>query len=132
MNFYENLPIYKLATELAVRMDKVVREFSRFHKYTLGARLRDSALDLVLLVARANRREERVATLDLLCRQVEELKVLMNLGKELQAFQSFREFAQLMEQVVNIARQAEGWRKKSLPAGVRPEPGVVRRSEARP
>ncbi len=132
MNFYENLPIYKLATELAVRMDKVVREFSRFHKYALGARLRNSALDLVLLVARANRREERVAALDLLCRQVEELKVMLNLGKELQAFQSFREFAQLMEQVVNIARQAEGWRRKCLPAAVRPEPGVVRRSEARP
>jgi hypothetical protein len=97
MNFYENLPIYKLATEFAVRMDKVVREFSRFHKYALGARLRNSALDLVLLVARANRREERVAALDLLCRQVEELKVMLNLGKELQAFQSFREFAQLME-----------------------------------
>jgi hypothetical protein len=132
MNFYENLPIYKLATELAVRMDKVVRGFSRFHKYTLGSRLRESTLDLVLPVARANRREERVAALDLLCRQVEELKVMLNLGKELQAFQSFREFAQLMEQVVNIARQAEGWRKKSNPVAVRPEPGMVRRSEARP
>jgi hypothetical protein len=53
---YEALPIYRQATALVTLLEKVVRGFSRYHKYELGARLRGSALDVVLLVAKAYRR----------------------------------------------------------------------------
>jgi hypothetical protein len=37
---YEALPIFRAATALAVMMERTVRGFSRFHKYTMGPRLR--------------------------------------------------------------------------------------------
>lgn len=120
-SYYEGLPIYKLTSELAVMLDQVVRGFARFHKYTLGTKLREGAIELVVLVSRCNQREQRDQWLPVLCAKVEELKILVNLGKELQAFQSFKQFVQVMEQVVAIARQAEGWRR-SLQARERPEP----------
>ncbi len=36
MAYYENLPIYKKSLELAVYIENVVRNFSRYHKYTIG------------------------------------------------------------------------------------------------
>jgi len=36
---YEHLPIYKKAMDLAVYLEKIVRGFSRYHKYTLGSEL---------------------------------------------------------------------------------------------
>jgi hypothetical protein len=53
------LPIYRAAADPVVLLDKVVRDFSRFHKYSLGTRLREKAMEIVLLVARCNRREDR-------------------------------------------------------------------------
>jgi len=112
---YEALPIYRAATTLAVSMERMARGFSRFHKYTTGARLREASTNVVLLVGRAYRRgPDRNDILASLCEAVEELKLLVNLGKEVQAFQSFKQYAQAMEQVVSVARQAEGWRKASL------------------
>ena len=39
----EHLPIYKSAYELCLRLEQVVRGFSRYHKYSIGADLRDGA-----------------------------------------------------------------------------------------
>jgi hypothetical protein len=130
-SYYEGLPIYKAAADLVVRLDRAVRGFSRYHKYTLGARMREAAIDVVLLVARCNERAERARFLPELCSKIEELKLLANLGKEVQAFQSFKQFAQIVEQVVALARQAEGWRK-SLPQMTGPEPARPAPARDRP
>ena len=37
----EHLPIYKRSYDLCLSLEQVVRSFSRYHKYTLGADLRD-------------------------------------------------------------------------------------------
>ena len=131
-SYYEGLPIYRAAADLVVLLDRVVRDFSRFHKYSLGTRLRDSAMEIVLLVAKCNRREERSERLPELCSQVEELKILVNLGKEVSAFQSFKQFAQVMEQVMALARQAEGWRRSLSQQATRPEPKRPHATPVRP
>jgi len=114
MSYYEALPIYRAAMALTVAVERVVQRLPKGHKYALGARLRDSSLDVVTLVARANRRAERARVLAELCDRVEDLKILLQVGKEVQAFGSFKQFAELMEQVVALARQAEGWRRASV------------------
>jgi hypothetical protein len=49
---------------------------------------------------------------------------MVNLGKEVKAFSSFKQFAEVMDQVVMLARQAEAWRRATVAnANVGPEPG---------
>jgi len=48
-SYYEALPIFRAA------MDQTVARFSKAHKYTIGARLREGAERTVIYVARANR-----------------------------------------------------------------------------
>lgn len=84
-------------------------------------------MEIVLLVARCNRSEDRSPLLPEFCGHVEEFKILVSLVREVSAFQSFRQFAQVMEQMVALARQAESWRRSLSRQATRPEP---RRSHA--
>jgi hypothetical protein len=81
-SYYEALPIHKAAMDVAVRVDAVVQRFAKSHKYTLGGRLRETALDVVVLVARCNRRADRARALPVLCDRIEGLKLMVNLGRE--------------------------------------------------
>jgi hypothetical protein len=51
---YDQLPIYRKAVELIVFIEKAVRNFSRYHKYSIGERLRQTSWDVVTLVVKAN------------------------------------------------------------------------------
>jgi len=51
--YYEGLPIYRLAVDVAVRIDAAVRGFSRYHKYGVGSELRRLSTEAAVLVARA-------------------------------------------------------------------------------
>ena len=55
----EHLPIYKRAYDLCLYFEQVVRNFSRYHKYSLGQDLRDGARRTLKLVVRANARVTR-------------------------------------------------------------------------
>lgn len=48
-----HLPIWRDAQRLLVWAEQAVRRFSRYHKYTLGAQLREQALTVCRLVIRA-------------------------------------------------------------------------------
>ena len=44
---YEHLPIYKAAFDLNLYVEQIVRNFSRYHKYTLGTELRERSLQRI-------------------------------------------------------------------------------------
>lgn len=60
---YEHLPIYKTAMDLTAYLEQVVRNFSRYHKYTLGSDLRQQRRELVLTIIRANSRRDKLPVL---------------------------------------------------------------------
>ena len=72
----EHLPIYKAAYDLCLYVEQVVYGFSRYHKYSLGADLRDGSRRALKLVVRANSRRDQVPVLLELREEVEQLKVV--------------------------------------------------------
>ena len=113
---YRHLPIWKAALELAVHLEQAVRRFPRYHKYTLGSELRQTAQRLCRLVARANdARETRALVLDDLVLTVEEMKTLLTLAKEIGAFAQFNDFATAAELTVSLGKQSGGWRRRVRP-----------------
>jgi len=119
MAYYENLPIYKKSMELAVYMENAVRGFSRYHKYTIGADMRNISKDLVAIIIKANSRKDKRKLLTELRDKSEEMKVNILIGKEIKAFKSFGQFQQAASLAVEISRQSEGWLKSQ--EGTRPE-----------
>ncbi len=110
---YEHLPIYKASLDLAVHFEKVVAGFSRYHKYTLGADLRNQSRAVVTQVIQANHSPQKYTELVQLRARLEELLLLTRIGKEVQAFKSFKAFKYIIEKLVSISRQNEGWIKSA-------------------
>jgi len=112
---YDGLPIYRKALELTVFLEKTVRHFSRFQKYSIGERLRQSSWEVVTLVVRANSTPvcERRPLLTLLRDKVEEVNVALAVAKELEAFASHNSWQQAARIAVDLGRQSEGWLKSA-------------------
>jgi len=108
---YEHLPIYKKAMDLTIYLEKIVRNFSRYHKYTLGSELREKSREIVGLIIKANSTAERLPLLLELREKLEGLKVLIRICKEVKTFHSFNSFVYASNLVIGLSRQNEGWIK---------------------
>ncbi len=114
---YEHLPIYKKAMELGVYLDGVVRNFSRYHKYTTGKDLRDLSRDIIKSIIRANSTVDKAEPLSDLVQHCEMLKTMLFYAKEVKAFSNFTSFQHASGLAVLLCKQSEGWlqsSKKSL------------------
>ncbi|NUM64653.1 four helix bundle protein, partial [candidate division KSB1 bacterium] len=111
---YEHLPIYKKAYDLTLYFEKIVRGFSRYDKYTLGAELRQLSREVMRLIRRANDAENKAAILLENRERLEDLKMTVRLCKDMRAFQNFNSFQYSINEVVDLCKQNEGWLKSAL------------------
>ncbi len=91
MRYLQHLPLWRDATGPLLAIEQAVRHFPRYHKYALGAEPRRQA-----------RQVERLTL------AVDDLKVLIQLGKELEAFRRFDEFEAIARLAVAVGRQSAG------------------------
>jgi len=97
---------------LTIYFEKVVRDFSRYNKYTLGSELREKSREIVGLIIKANSTVEKRPLLLELWESLEGLKILIRICKEVKAFNCFNSFVYASNIVIDISRQNEGWMKK--------------------
>jgi len=110
-----SIPIWRDAMALLVDIEQVVRHFPRYYKYTLGTELRQQAMFICRQIHRAwNYKRQASAYLSKLVLAIDDLKLQLQLAKELQVFRNFAEFERLSSQVINIGRQSGGWLKKVI------------------
>ena len=116
MPFVQHLnqfPIWRDANRLLLVIEQAVRRFPRYHKYTLGADLRRQAMDLCRRIHRALAASDNQADkVSAVIAAVDDLKLSVQLGKELAAFRNFQEFQTIVELAVSVGRQGGGWRKR--------------------
>lgn len=118
---HEHLPIYKAAFDLIVYFEKIVKNFSRYNKYTHGTALRELSRNVLTLIVRANNSRDKLPVLEEIRIKVEELKAVVRLCKEVQAFPNFKSFETSINAVIGIAKQNEGWMKSLSAKGKRPD-----------
>ncbi|WP_295401492.1 four helix bundle protein [uncultured Thiocystis sp.] len=113
MNHLNHLPIWRDANRLLLAIEQAVRQFPRYHKYTLGSDLRRQAMTVCRLILRAaDKGEDQLARVARVVDAVDDLKLQIQLGKELQAFQGFGQFQVIAELAVAVGKQSGGWRKR--------------------
>ena len=54
MSLYDELPVFKTSYDLLLNIFQFTANFSREYKYTIGEKLKNETLALILLVYRAN------------------------------------------------------------------------------
>jgi hypothetical protein len=108
---YEHLPIYKKAFDTVVYFEQIVRHFSRYHKYTLGTDLRNTSREIVKLIVKANNARNKKPYLLAIRENLEDLKLLIRVSKEVRAFNNFNSFQHAIQLTVETSKQNEGWLK---------------------
>lgn len=104
--------IAKKAERLLIDIEQAVREFVRYHKYTLGSDLRAQAMKVVRMCHRAWRDRQRQAQwVSELIWAIDELKLSLQLGSQLRAFKSFKQFEALIRTAEDVGRSAGGWKR---------------------
>jgi len=106
---YDNLPIYKSALDLCVYVELIVKGFDKYHKYTLGVDLRNYSKELLFMIHRANISHNKNEKLELLKNRCEDMKMLIQVCKELKAFKSFKQFENISKLCVSVCKQSQSW-----------------------
>ena len=115
------MPIYKLSYELLLRIMLVVKDFPREHKFTVGQKLKDEITSLIVLIYRANSREQKIPVIDEILEKILVVELLIRLSQDMRIL-SKKDYASLVEMTESLSKQAEGWKKSSLKVNITPRP----------
>jgi hypothetical protein len=109
---YEHLPIYKQTYDLLLRVMTATKNFPREYKYTLGQKLKDEIIELVVLIYRANSVTDKAAFVAQIVERVQVIQLMIRVAHDIKILPR-RHYAALSEMTDNLARQAGGWLKSS-------------------
>lgn len=122
--YYDNLPIFKSALDLVVYVETIVKNFDKYHKYTLGEDLRQQSKEMLFCIQRANMSENRSQELVRLRDKCEEVKMLIRITHELRVFSGFKQFEHCAKLSHEVCRQAQAWLNACKPK-TQPTVGVT-------
>lgn len=117
MALHTSLPIYKVAYDLLSVATDVVRNMPRDYKASIGARIREECVDLVVLIFRANCARDKVPHLDQILERLQVAELLFRLSRD-KRFISTKQYAEAIELTSQVGKQATGWRKHSAASPV--------------
>jgi len=106
---YMNYPIFKKAMELNIYMETIVKNFSRFHKYSIGQELRELSRVILYSISKIYYEKDKKESIINLRNKAEELKIIIILAKELKVFNSFKQFEVSSHLAFEIAKQSQSW-----------------------
>ena len=106
----KNLPIYRVSYELLSLVTDLIRHFSRDFRPSLGARLHNESVLLVLLIYRANAADDKFPHIGKLLETLQVVELMLQLSSDLKLI-SLKQYARSAELTANIGRQAGGWQK---------------------
>ncbi|MEI7961858.1 MAG: four helix bundle protein [archaeon] len=106
---YEHLPVYRKAFDLCIYFEKLVRNFSKYDKYTLGSDLRNKSRAIACQIMRANSVPDKKNELVELVALIEELKLVIRLCKEAGAFKKFSSYEYSSGLIVDLGKQSQAW-----------------------
>jgi four helix bundle protein len=109
--FYE-LPVYKSSYDLLMEIFELVKHFPREYKYTVGEKLKDEALEMIMNIYRANTRQQKKDTLQNAREHLEVVRLLMRLTKDMKQI-NINRFVDVNKKIEDISKQLTGWQKAS-------------------
>jgi|TARA_R110000737_G_scaffold352539_2_gene398961 four helix bundle protein len=110
MALYDNLPVYKAAYDMFQDITILRSKMKREYKFTLGERLMNASLDLIINIYKANRQKEKKKYIEVAQEQTELIRLLLRLLKDIKEI-SLKRFISLNEKIEMVSKQLTGWMK---------------------
>jgi hypothetical protein len=97
------------------------KNFPREFKFTLGERIQDHILELLVSIYKANSAKDKRADILSILEQVQYLNLFIRISFDLKIITTER-YAVFIEQTDSISKQAQGWLKTAFDTNNEPEP----------
>lgn len=110
MAIYTSLPVYNEAYNLCLAIFKLTDNFSRQYRYVLGEDLKKNAKELIILIYRANRVNQKKLIIDNAREVLESIRLLLRLVLDLKII-SLNNFVNLSDRLENISKHLSAWSK---------------------
>jgi hypothetical protein len=120
----KDLPVYKVAYDLLGVILSAVRNMPRDVKQLVGGPLTKEAMDIVVLIFRANSTTNKVPYLTDLLERLEVINLLLRLAHDMKMITT-KPYAAAIQRTEMVGKQVGGWRKQqsaSSPAAPRSRP----------
>jgi hypothetical protein len=115
MAIASTLPIYRVTYDLLQVVTRITKDMPRDYKQSLGNKVREECVELVVLIYRANCSRDKRRHLEELRERLQVAMLLLRLSKDMKLI-STGQFAQTVELTDQIGKQSTGWLKASSPA----------------
>lgn len=109
---YKHLPIYKTTYELLEVVTRKTKDFSRDFKYSLGDKIRNECVELVIFIYKANLSKEKTEFLQQILERIQVIELLLRLAKDLRLL-NVTSFSDIVLLTDSLCRQTQGWLKHS-------------------
>jgi len=110
MAIYDNLPVFKASYDLLLEVFGISQHFQRDYRYTLGEKLKNELMDLMICIYRANQSSDKVSLLNKAREDIVVIKLSLRLLHDLKQM-STKQFALLAEKEEDISKQLTLWQK---------------------
>jgi hypothetical protein len=95
------------------RLPSILKAFPKDFKYSLGTKLRDEAVELVVLIYKANSsRDTRSEFVRFILERLQVIELLLRLSKDMRLL-SVSAFSAMVVLTDDLNRQASGWLRSS-------------------
>ena len=115
MALHTSLPIYRAAYSLFDLITSLVRNMHRDYKQSIGGKLRDEQVEIMVLIFRANTSRDKAEHLSALIERLQVIELLLRLSRDKRLISTVQ-YARTVELTQSIGKQASGWRRSALPA----------------
>lgn len=105
------LVIYQKMYDLILYAYPVVNRFPKQQRFTLGQQIQNTMLDIQKSIIQANRQKNKTPILYQIDTDLEKLKFLIRLAKDL-GFIDIKKYEHLGKQIAEVGRLLGGWLKK--------------------
>jgi hypothetical protein len=105
---YDTLPVYKTSYDLLLLVFTHCRQMTKEYKYTLGEKLKNETLELIMNIYRANVKTDKLPLITQARENAEIIRLLFRLKKDLKII-SIEKLIHANEYIENISKQLTGW-----------------------
>lgn len=110
MTHYQNLPVFKDAYDLLLRVYNVSRTFQRDFRYTIGEDMKNTLMEMLVFLFRANRHREKLGEVALCREHIEQVKIYLRILHDLKQL-SLKQYVLLSERAETVSKQLTAWDK---------------------
>lgn len=112
MAIYTELKVYEDCYQLFLQLVTGTARMQRDFRYSLGEQVRRAAMDMLILIFKANKSHAKAAYISAAREKLVEVQILLRVFGDTRQL-SEKQFAMLMEITVSLSKQLAAWEKSA-------------------